>query len=90
MMRFGYGMGGWGGPGWGEFGWIGGLLFLALIVFAIVLLARSLGWDRHDRHAAGRPGEPAGEDRALQILRERYARGEIDKEEFDRRKEGLA
>ncbi|MDT3437511.1 SHOCT domain-containing protein [Haloarcula sp. 1CSR25-25] len=38
---------------------------------------------------AGSSEEPAGSDRALAILRERYARGEIDEEEFETRRNTL-
>ncbi len=87
MMGFGYGMGTWGG-----FGWIGTLLFLALVVLGIVYLWRALdtGRPRESHHDAATSATRPSTDPALQILRERYARGEIDKEEFDRRKEGLA
>ena len=68
---------GWGG---GMFGL--GLLWWVLLVVAIVLLARWLLGDRE----AGR----SGEDRALSILKERFARGEIDKAEFEARKRYLA
>ncbi len=87
MMGFGYGMGSWGG-----LGWIGTLLFLALLVLGIVYLWRALDTGRHPTAQRDAPhaSQPPTSDPALQILRERYARGEIDKEEFDRRKEGLA
>jgi putative membrane protein len=87
MMGFGYGMGGWGG-----FGWLGSLLFLTLIVLGIIYLWRALDSGRGHRtqHDAANGTPRPGEDSALRILRERYARGEIDEEEFDRRKEGLA
>ncbi|MEJ2665560.1 MAG: SHOCT domain-containing protein [Deinococcales bacterium] len=85
MMGFGYGMGGWGG-----FGWIGPLLFVVLLVLGIVYLGRALGLGRSEHLAPGSDALPKGEDRAMQILRERYARGEIDAEEFDRRKQDLA
>ena len=69
---------GWGG--WG-FGFVH-LLWWALLVLGIVLLAR---WSFSGGY---RPrGEP--QDRALDILRERYARGEIDKAEFEARKRDL-
>jgi len=70
--------------GWG--GWFMGpimmLIFLALLVGAIVLIARLLRGDtasRRDRSS----------DRPLEILRERFAKGEIDAEEFEARKEAL-
>lgn len=71
----GYGhMNGW---GWAAmtFGW---LLLLALLVLVGVLVAR-LG-----RRSPG-DGQPPGRPSAEQILAERYARGEIDDEEYRRR-----
>ena len=38
---------------------------------------------------AGTSEEPSGSDRALAILRERYARGEIDEQEFETRRNTL-
>lgn len=76
-------MGDWGdwGLGWGWMA-VGHLLWWSLLVVAIVALLR---WTR------GRgPRQPtAGADRALDTLRERFARGEIDREEFEERKRVL-
>jgi putative membrane protein len=72
---------GWGGVwGWGLFGILHMFLWWILIVLGIVVLARWLGsgGGRHERR-----------DSALEILRERYARGEIDKAEFEARKRDL-
>lgn len=85
MMGYGYGMGG--------FGWIGSLLFIALLVLGIVYLVRAVepgrGNDRrHDRPREDR--ELPRQDDALRILRERYARGEIDRDEFEQRKKDLS
>lgn len=74
-------MGWWGG--WGVFGAVTMLLWWALLIVGIAVLIKwLLGGLR-------RPAGPAP-DRALEVLRERYARGEIDKEEFDQRKRDLA
>jgi putative membrane protein len=78
MMTWGYG---WGRAG-GGFGLMH-LLWLALVVLAIVALVR-LTFGRGARGFI-RPEE----DRALAILRERFARGEIDKAEFEERKRDL-
>lgn len=69
---------GWGGH-WmsGPFMW----LWWVLIIAGVVVLLR---W---------RPGRRRDDERgdsALAILRERYARGEIDKTEFDTRKRDLS
>jgi putative membrane protein len=55
------------------------LVFWGLVIAGIVLAIRSLA----------RQGEGARSDRALDILRERYARGEINKEEFEARRRDL-
>ena len=68
------------GPGYG-FGYsmgIGMLLFWGLIIFAIVSLISGLFSKRQD------PSHPESQtDDALQILKKRYARGDIDKAQFD-------
>jgi putative membrane protein len=55
------------------------LVFWGLVMAGIVLAVRWL--------ATG--GRGPGTDRALEILRERYARGEIDKEEFEAKRRDL-
>lgn len=78
-MMWGYDGFGFGGGGMG----IGMLLFWGLIIVAVVLLARGFG---------GRSGgnEPRlREKTALDILGERYARGEIGKAEFEEKKRDL-
>ncbi len=72
----------WHMAGWG---WIGMLLFWALIVAGIVFLVRALVLAPRDRGDVVRNG-----DRALEILRERYARGEIDEAAFERSKRELS
>lgn len=71
-------MGGWGWAGMAVI-W---LLFLALLVLAAVLVGRAGRRAPDDRPAAGRPP-------AEQILAERFARGEIDEEEYHRRSTAL-
>jgi putative membrane protein len=83
---YGYGPGMMGGYGWGGgwgFGMIGMLLWWVLIILGIVLLAKWV--------FRGAPGaSQVSGNRALEILRERYARGEIDKQEFEQRKRDLS
>jgi putative membrane protein len=91
-MMFGHGfgwMGGWGG--YGGFGGIMMLFFVILIVLAVFGLAR---WGRRGMGMGGgccSTGytHPGGND-PLDIARERYAKGEITEEEFNRIKKGLS
>jgi putative membrane protein len=53
-------------------------LFLAALVIGGIVLVRRLG-----------PGSAPGGGSALRILEERYARGEIDRDEFNERREHL-
>lgn len=80
----------WDGMGWSGIGWMVffGVLLLAGLVVLIVVLVRILGGGlRHDRspsHGAS-SGPDAGLVSARQILAERYARGEIDTDEYQAR-----
>lgn len=72
-------------PGMGGGMWlmpIFGIIFLVLVVLAIIALWRFIRGD-----AASRTAHDG--DRSLDILRERFARGEIDEEEFQARKKAL-
>lgn len=77
MYQCGFVAGGW--------GWVGTVLWWGLIVLAVVWIAREMGAGRGWNRSSSTPDI----DPAVQVLRERYARGEIDTEEFDRRMAGL-
>ena len=77
----GPGMMGWGG--WGM-GWIFMIIFWGLIIVGLIFLIRWLaGLSR------SRPSYDKTQDSALDVLRQRYAKGEINKEEFDQKKRDL-
>lgn len=92
MMQWGWGYGGNGV--WNIVGGLLSVLFIIAIVVGVVLVVRSLTADRHP--GAGHwpttsvPPEqgPVGSP-ALRILEERYARGDVDREEFLARKRDL-
>ncbi|HKX18607.1 MAG TPA: SHOCT domain-containing protein [bacterium] len=79
MWPYGY------GPGWGWMigGWLMMLVFWALVIIGIAALVRYL---------SGRGGTtPTREPEVpLDILRRRYAAGEITKEQFDEMKRNVA
>jgi len=82
-----WGWQGGGGGMMGGFGWwwfmpIFFILFWGLVIWAVVALVRSRS-------------EPGGSDSstadsALEVLKKRYARGEINKEEYEEKKKDLA
>jgi putative membrane protein len=79
------------GWGWGMhpgmmrgFGLLFMLVFWVLIVFLIILLIRRLLSSGTTKTAS-----PPQEESALEILKKRYARSEIDKEEFEAKKKDL-
>ena len=82
---YGYGMM---GPGMmGGFGWMGimpvlWIVFLGLIIWAIVASVRG------SSESGGQDSTKT--DSALDVLKRRYARGEIDKEEYEEKKRDLA
>jgi len=60
-------------------GWFVGVFFLIIIVVLILAgINRRTGTEHYNK------------DNAMEILRERYARGEISKEEFEERKRNLS
>jgi len=66
------------GHGWGMgWGWIIGLILLIAVIWFI---ARTVNQNNQSALSNKTP---------LEILKERYARGEIDKEEFEERKKDL-
>jgi len=82
-----YGHHNWDGP-W--HGWFMGplvmMLFLAVLVIAVVLLVRWFS-SRGENHSTG--GHMGAANSALDILKERFARGEIDKDEYEERRKTL-
>jgi len=72
---------GW-GWGWGMLGTVHMVLWWVLIVLGIAVLAKWL-------FGSARGSDRSGGRGALDILQERYARGEIDKEEFEQKKRDL-
>ena len=74
----------------GGLGWIFMFVFWGLIIWLIVALVRgSFGKSHRCGHDHG--DDTHGKDNSpLDILKERYARGEIDKKEFEERKKDLS
>jgi len=71
------------GFGYAPFGWIGAVLmfvFWALIIAGVVILLKRLTLP---------PEKEKKDDSAMEILKERYAKGEINREEFERMKKDL-
>lgn len=83
-------MGNWGEFGaWGMgFGFLFMILFWVLVVLAIVALFRWLQLQSQSGRDQG-GGDRARDKTPLEIVRERYAHGEIDREEYEQKKKDL-
>jgi putative membrane protein len=73
---------GWWGPGFGLFHWLFMLLFWVLIIAGAFLVIR---WLVDQASPAG----TGVHDTALEILKKRYARGEITKDQYEAMKQDL-
>jgi putative membrane protein len=62
----------------GFFMWLLFIVVVALVIYFIVIQAKKTGFT-----------ERSSEESALHILKKRYAKGEINKEEFDRMKKDI-
>ncbi|MBW1980532.1 MAG: SHOCT domain-containing protein [Deltaproteobacteria bacterium] len=72
--------------GWGM-GWFGMIFMFVFWILLIVGLVFLIKWLIHSTRSS--KDGVIGSSRPLEILKERYARGELSKEEFDRMKQDL-
>jgi putative membrane protein len=77
MMGWGYGM-----------SWLSHIIMAAFWIAVIVGIVFLIRWLIVSARAGG--AQAGLEDSALDILKKRYARGEIDKEEFEEKRRDLA
>jgi len=77
------GPGGMMGSGWGFFGIVWMLVPLLFFGGLVAIIVWAVTQFTSGRHAAGSPG--VHEQSAEEILRQRFARGEIDQEEYEER-----
>lgn len=78
------------GPGmmWGYGGsWFGGILMVLFWIAVIIGIIFLIRWLAQSTSAGGHGAR--SEESALEILKKRYARGEIDKKEFEQKKKDL-
>jgi putative membrane protein len=89
MMGYGYGPG-WMMNGWGGYGYGYGLFHMVLPVAVIVALIFLMVWAVRSLAGAGAHGAQMRRSAGLDVLEERYARGEINRDEYLQKKRDLA
>ncbi len=71
----------WGDYGWGMgFGWLFMIIFWGLVILGVIYIVKMIA-------ERSRPSEKG--ESALDILKKRYAKGEITREEFEKMKDDL-
>jgi putative membrane protein len=81
---------GWNNNGWGV--GVGMFFFWVIAIFLVIGLIRMIVWRGHSgqySHWMGGGHHGMMGDRSLDILKERYAKGEITKEQFEQMKKDL-
>lgn len=79
-----------GGYGWdgGWLGWVGMVFWWVLLILLVVSAIR--WFSEKTDGGAGQSGVARGDRKsALEILKERYAKGEIEKKEFEEKRKAL-
>ena len=75
------------GAGWMLFGMgLSVLLALGVLVLVVIGIIAGIRWLSHGSAGSASPDRS---DRALELLRERYARGEVSRDEFQRMHDDL-
>jgi len=75
--------------GLGFFGFLLMIIFWALVIWGILSFFRCAGGSCMGGHNHSSRENGKKEKTALDILKERYAKGEIEKKEFDQKKKDL-
>ncbi|HUZ11140.1 MAG TPA: SHOCT domain-containing protein [Acidimicrobiales bacterium] len=80
---------GWNGGGWGWGAWVFMAVMMVLFWGAIITGAIMIVRYSRDRHGPQPPIARDDHDPAMRVLDERFARGEIDADEYTRRRDLL-
>jgi putative membrane protein len=83
-MMWGYTYGAYPGPG----AFFSILSWIVLIIIIVWIVRWAFGWHRHGPWMGG-PRHPWQQNSALDLLKERYAKGEITKAEFDEKRKDI-
>ncbi len=73
---------------WGGM-WIFPIVMVVVMLIFLFVFSRRWGCGPPWRSPGGHHGESGDSETALEILKKRYAKGEITKEEFDRMKKDI-
>ena len=87
-MGYGYGY----GPGWGMMGGYGyeyGVIHMVVWIVILLVVVALVVWLVRSMSASGAHQLPARRSAGLDVLEERYARGEINRDEYLQKKKDI-